>query len=154
MPKTVAIYDRVSTDRQTTDPQLHELRDFVRQAKLKVYREYIDTGYSGKNTQRSVYTEMLSDASHRRFDLLLVWKLDRLSRSLKDLITTLDELGHPGIDFVSYDNQLDTSSPSGKLVFNSIGALAEFERDIIREQVRAGLANTRCKKKIGNSRIS
>ena len=138
MPKTVAIYARVSTDRQTTDSQLHQLRDFVRRAKWKVYREYIDTGYSGKNTQRPAYTEMLSDARRRRFELLLVWKLDRLSRSLKDLITTLDVLGHLGIDFVSYDNQLDTSSPSGKLVFNIIGAVAEFERDIIRERVRAG----------------
>jgi DNA invertase Pin-like site-specific DNA recombinase len=154
MPKTVAIYARVSTDRQTTDSQLHQLRDFVRRAKWKVYREYIDTGYSGKNTQRPAYTEMLSDARRRRFELLLVWKLDRLSRSLKDLIETLDELGHLGIDFVSYDNQLDTSSPSGKLVFNIIGAVAEFERDIISERVRAGLANARIKgKKLGRPQI-
>ena len=143
MSKKVAIYARVSTDRQTTDSQLHELREFVRRAKWKVYREYIDNGYSGKNTQRPAYTEMLNDARRRQFDLLIVWKLDRLSRSLKDLITTLDELGHLGIDFISYDNQLDTSSPSGKLVFNIIGAVAEFERDIIRERVRAGLANAR-----------
>ena len=154
MTKKVAIYARVSTDRQTTDSQLNELREFVRRAKWKVYREYIDNGYSGKNTQRPAYTEMLADARHRRFDLLLVWKLDRLSRSLKDLITTLDELGHLGIDFVSYDNQLDTSSPSGKLVFNIIGAVAEFERDIIRERVRAGLANARLKgKKLGRPHI-
>jgi DNA invertase Pin-like site-specific DNA recombinase len=154
MPKTVAIYARVSTDRQTTDSQLHQLRDFVRRAKWKVYREYIDNGYSGKNTQRPAYTEMLGDARRRRFDLLLVWKLDRLSRSLKDLIATLDELGHLGIDFVSYDNQLDTSSPSGKLVFNIIGSVAEFERDIISERMRAGLANARIKgKKLGRPQI-
>ena len=119
-----------------------------------VYREYIDTGYSGKNTQRPAFTEMLDDARHRQFDLLLVWKLDRLSRSLRDLITTLDEFGHLGIDFISYDNQLDTSSPSGKLVFNIIGAVAEFERDIIGERVRAGLANARRNgKKLGRPRI-
>ena len=154
MPKKVAIYARVSTDRQTTDSQLHELRDFVRRAKWKVYREYIDNGYSGKNTQRPAYAEMLADARQRRFDLLVVWKLDRLSRSLKDLITTLDELGHLGIDFVSYDNQLDTSSPSGKLVFNIISAVAEFERDIVRERVRSGLANARLKgKKLGRPQI-
>ena len=154
MSKKVAIYARVSTDRQTTDSQLHELRDFVRRAKWTVYREYIDNGYSGKNTQRPAYTEMLSDARHRQFDMLLVWKLDRLSRSLKDLITTLEELGHLGIVFFSYDNQLDTSSPSGKLVFNIIGAVAEFERDIIRELVRAGLANARQKgKKLGRPHI-
>ena len=154
MSKAVAIYARVSTDRQTTDSQLLELREFVRRAKWKVYREYIDNGYSGKNTQRPAFAEMISDARHRRFDLLVVWKLDRLSRSLIDLITTLDELGHLGIDFVSYDNQLDTSTPSGKLVFNIIGAVAEFERDIIRERVRAGLANARMKgKKLGRPQI-
>ena len=154
MLKNVAIYARVSTDRQTTDSQLHELREFVRRAKWTVYREYIDKGFSGKNTQRPAFTEMLNDACHRQFDLLIVWKLDRLSRSLKDLITTLDELGHLGIDFISYDNQLDTSSPSGKLVFNIIGAVAEFERDIIRERVRAGLANARRNgKKLGRPRI-
>ena len=154
MSKSVAIYARVSTDRQTTDSQLNELRDFVRRAKWKDYREYIDNGYSGKNTQRPAYTEMLGDARRRRFDLLLVWKLDRLSRSLKDLIATLDELGHLGIDFVSYYNQLDTSSPSGKLVFNIIGAVAEFERDIISERVRAGLVNACIKgKKLGRPQI-
>ena len=154
MSKKVAIYARVSTDRQTADSQLHELRKFVRRAKWTVYREYIDNGYSGKDTQRPAYTEMLNDARHRQFDLLLVWKLDRLSRSLKDLIATLDELGHLGIDFISYDNQLDTSNPSGKLVFNIIGAVAEFERDIIGERVRAGLANARRKgKKLGRPRI-
>ena len=72
MSKSVAIYARVSTDRQTTDSQLNELRDFVRRAKWKDYREYIDNGYSGKNTQRPAYTEMLGDARRRRFDLLLV----------------------------------------------------------------------------------
>ena len=154
MSKTVAIYARVSTDRQTTDSQLHELREFVRRAKWKVYREYIDNGYSGKNTQRPAYTEMLSDARHRQFDLLLVWKLDRLSRSLKDLITTLDELGHLGIVVVFHDNQHDTSSPSGKLVFNIIGDVAESERDIFRERVRPSLANARRNgKKLGRPRI-
>jgi DNA invertase Pin-like site-specific DNA recombinase len=154
MSKKVAIYARVSTDRQTADSQLHEIREFVRRAKWTVYREYVDAGFSGKNTQRPAFTEMLDDARHRQFELLIVWKLDRLSRSLRDLITTLDEFGHLGIDFISYDNQLDTSSPSGKLVFNIIGAVAEFERDIIRERVRAGLANARIKgKKLGRPQI-
>ena len=155
MFKNIAIYARVSTDRQTTDYQLHELREFVRRANWTVYREYIDAGYSGKSTQRPAFTQMLNDARHRQFDLLLVWKLDRLSRSLKDLITTLDELGHLGIDFISYENQLDTSSPYGKLVFNIIGAVAEFEREITRERVCAGLANARRKGiKLGRPRIS
>lgn len=84
---------------------------------------------------------MLNDARQRQLDLLIVWKLDRLSRSLKDYITILDELGHLRIDFVSYENQLDTSIPSGKLAFNIIGAVAESERDIIRERVLAGTLN-------------
>jgi DNA invertase Pin-like site-specific DNA recombinase len=85
----------------------------------------------------------------------LVWKLDRLSRSLKDLIGTLDELGHLGIDFISYDNKIDTSSPTGKLVFQIIGAVAEFERNIISERVKAGLRNARRKgKRLGRPPVS
>ena len=87
-------------------------------------------------------------AQKKEFDILLVWKLDRLSRSLKDLITTLEELSSLGIDFISYDNQMDTSTPSGKLLFSIIGAMAEFEREIIRERVKAGLENARRKGKI------
>ena len=89
------------------------------------------------------------------FNLSLVWKLDRLSRSLKDLINTLDELGSLGIDFVSYDNNLDTSTPTGKLVFQIVGAVAEFEKDIIKERVIAGLANARRKgKRLGRPPIA
>ena len=98
---------------------------------------------------------MIDEARQRKFDVLLVWKLDRLSRSLKDLISTLDELGHLGIDFISYDNKIDTSSPTGKLVFQIIGAVAEFERDIISERVKAGLRNARRKgKRLGRPPVS
>jgi DNA invertase Pin-like site-specific DNA recombinase len=88
---------------------------------------------------------MTEEARRRKFNVLLVWKLNRLSRSLKDLINALDELGSLGIDFVSYDNNLDTSTPTGKLVFQIVGAVAEFEKDIIKERVIAGLANARRK---------
>jgi DNA invertase Pin-like site-specific DNA recombinase len=89
-----------------------------------------------------------------KFDILLVWKLDRLSRSLKDLINTLDDLGHLGINFISYDNNLDTTTPTGKLVFQIIGAVAEFEKDIIRERVVAGLENAKYKgKRLGRPKI-
>jgi DNA invertase Pin-like site-specific DNA recombinase len=137
--KTVAIYARVSTDKQKVDMQLNELRDFVNRSGWKVYREFIDEGYTGSNTKRPAFSEMRHEARKRKFDILLVWKLDRLSRSLKDLINTLDELGHLGINFISYDNNLDTTTPTGKLVFQIIGAVAEFEKDIIRERVVAGL---------------
>ena len=153
--KTVAIYARVSTDRQKVDMQIRELRDFVNRSGWKIFDEYSDQGYTGANIRRPAFAEMMYEARKRRFDVLLVWKLDRLSRSLKDLINTLDELGSLGIHFISYDNNLDTTTPTGKLVFQIIRAVAEFEKDIIRERVRAGLENARQKgKRLGRPEIS
>jgi DNA invertase Pin-like site-specific DNA recombinase len=119
--KSVAIYARVSTDKQAVDMQLAELREYAKRAGWKVFREFTDEGFTGKNTSRPAFKEMMGFARQRKFDVLLVWKLDRLSRSLKNLINTLDELGHLGIDFISYDNKIDTSTPTGKLVFQIIG---------------------------------
>jgi DNA invertase Pin-like site-specific DNA recombinase len=150
----VAIYARVSTDKQKVDMQLNELRDFINRSGWKVYKEFIDEGYTGSNTKRPAFTEMQHEARKRKYDILIVWKLDRLSRSLKDLINTLDELGHLGINFISYDNNLDTTTPTGKLVFQIIGAVAEFEKDIIRERVVAGLENAKKKgKRLGRPKI-
>jgi DNA invertase Pin-like site-specific DNA recombinase len=153
--KSVAIYARVSTDKQKVDMQLRELRDFVKRSGWKIFNEFVDQGYTGANTKRPAFTEMMIAAKKRRFDILLVWKLDRLSRSLKDLINTLDELGALGVHFISYDNNLDTTTPTGKLVFQIIGAVAEFEKDIIRERVKAGLENARQKgKRLGRPSIN
>ena len=153
--KFVAIYARVSTDKQKVDMQISDLQEFVQRAGWIVYREFVDNGFTGKDTSRPAFKEMMDEARKRKFDMLLVWKLDRLSRSLKDLIGTLDELGHLGIDFISYDNKIDTSSPTGKLVFQIIGAVAEFERDIISERVRAGLRNARRKgKRLGRPPVA
>lgn len=150
MKKAVAIYARVSTDRQTVDMQIHELKEYVKRRGWNLYREFIDQGYSGSDTKRPAFQDMMNEAKKRKFDVLLVWKLDRLSRSMKDLVMVLNELGGLGIDFVSYDNNLDTSTPTGKLVFHVIGAVAEFEKDIIKERVKAGLENARRKgKKLG-----
>ena len=145
--KTVAIYARVSTDKQAVDMQLAELQDYLKKRGWGISQEYIDQGYTGGNTKRPAFSQMMEDARKRKFDVLLVWKLDRLGRSLKDLINTLDELGALGIDFISYENQLDTSTSTGKLVFHVIGAVAEFEKDIIRERVQAGLENAKRKGK-------
>jgi DNA invertase Pin-like site-specific DNA recombinase len=145
--KDVAIYARVSTDKQKVDMQITELREFVARSGWTIYEEYIDQSFTGANTNRPAFLSMMEAARKRKFDVLVVWKLDRLSRSLKDLINTLDELGSCGIDFVSYDNNLDTSTPTGKLVFQIVGAVAEFEKDIIRERVVAGLTNARLKGK-------
>ncbi len=153
--KSVAIYARVSTDRQKVDMQLNELRQFVDRSGWNIHEEYIDQNFSGGNTKRPAFTAMMDAARKRKFDLLLVWKLDRLSRSLKDLIVTLDDLRAFGIDFVSYDNNLDTSTPTGKLVFQIVGAVAEFEKEIIRERVVAGLATARNKgKRLGRPPVS
>ncbi len=153
--KTVAIYARVSTDKQKVDMQLSDLREYVKRAGWTIYKEFIDQGYTGKNTSRPAFKEMIDRARQRKFDVLLVWKLDRLGRSLKDLINTLDELGHLGIDFISYDNKIDTSTPTGKLVFQVIGAVAEFERDIISERVKAGLNNAKRKgKRLGRPPVA
>ena len=127
--------------------QLDELRQLASRCGWTVYREYIHQSFTGANTNRPAFLEMMEQGRKRKFNVLLVWKLDRLSRSLKDLINTLDELGSLGIDFVSYDNNLDTSTPTGKLVFQIVGAVAEFEKDIIKERVIAGLANARRKGK-------
>jgi len=151
----VAIYARVSTDKQKVDMQLSELRQYVKRSGWEIFKELIDEGYTGKNTNRPAFKKMIGLAKQKKFDVLLVWKLDRLSRSLKDLINTLDELGSLGIDFVSYDNKIDTSTPSGKLIFQIIGAVAEFERDIISERVRAGLRNAkRNGKQLGRPKVS
>ena len=153
--KSVAIYARVSTDKQKVDMQLNELRQFAARSGWTIYEEYIDQNFTGTNTNRPAFQEMMDAARKRRFDVLLVWKLDRLSRSLKDLINTLDTLGACGVDFISYDNNLDTSTPTGKLVFQIVGAVSEFEKDIIRERVVAGLANARVKgKRLGRPPIS
>jgi len=153
--KRIAIYARVSTDRQSTESQLNALREYASKRAWAISKEYIDEGYTGSNTKRPAFTAMMADAKKRKFDVLLVYKLDRLSRSLKDLITTLDDLKSMGIDFISYDNGLDTTTPTGRLIFNVVGAVAEFEKDIIRERVRAGLENAKRKgKRLGRPPVS
>ena len=152
--KLVAIYARVSTSRQKTESQILELKKFIQRSGWKLYKRYIDEGFSGKDTKRPAFNEMMAAARRREFEILVVTKFDRLSRSLKDLVNTLEDLSSMGIDFVSYENQIDTSTPSGKLVFQVIGAVAEFERDIIKERVVAGLVNAKRKgKKLGRPRI-
>ena len=151
---TAVIYARVSTDKQKVDLQINELRQFARRSGWEIQEEYIDQNFTGSNINRPAFSAMMEAARKRKFNILLVWKLDRLSRSLKDLINTLDELGICGVDFVSYDNNLDTSTPTGKLVFQIVGAVAEFEKDIIRERVVAGLSAARIKgKRLGRPPI-
>ena len=135
----VAIYTRVSTVEQNTDNQLLELNKYCEARAYGVYKVYTDKGVSGSKESRPEFDIMLNDARKRKFDILLVWKLDRLSRSLKHLLNTLDLLNSLNIGFISYSDNFDTTTAQGKLMFSIVGAFAEFERSLIRERVKLGL---------------
>src|SRR5712692_8104168 len=140
--KVAAFYARVSTLDQTCDVQLEDLRRYAGQ-RFSLYREYIDVGVSGTQRHRPQLDNLMKDAHKRLFDVVLVWKFDRFARSLKHLIESLDEFSSLGIDFVSYTEGVDTTTPTGQLLFHIVGAVAQFERDLIAERVRAGMAHAR-----------
>ena len=125
-----AIYARVSTANNLQDPtmQTRELREYCERRGWTVAGEYVDVGISGTKERRPELDRLLADAHRRRFDTILVWKLDRFGRSLRHLVNTLAELEARGIAFVSLRDNLDLSTPSGRLMFQIIGAMAEFER--------------------------
>jgi DNA invertase Pin-like site-specific DNA recombinase len=147
--RIVALYARVSTTDQSCDVQLAELRRYAEQ-RFGVIREYIDVGISGAQRHRPNLDALMADARKRRFDAVLVWKFDRFARSLSHLIDSLEEFAALGIDFVSYTENFDTTTPSGRLLFHIVGAFAQFERDLIGERVRAGIAHAKAMgKRIG-----
>jgi putative DNA-invertase from lambdoid prophage Rac len=137
-----AIYARVSTVDQEPENQLQELRRYV-EARGWSAAEYVDRGVSGAKDRRPALDQLLADAKRRRFDVLVCWRLDRLGRSLKHLITLLDELQSLGVAFVSLAEGIDATTPAGKLQMHILGAIAEFERERIRERVLAGLQRAR-----------
>ncbi len=150
--KTAALYARVSTVDQNCEVQLQDLRRFAGQ-RFAQYREYIDVGVSGAQRHRPQLDALKRDARKRLFDVALVWKFDRFARSLKHLIESLDEFSSLGIDFISYTEGVDTTTPTGQLLFHIVGAVAQFERDLIAERVRAGMAHARAMgKRIGRPR--
>jgi DNA invertase Pin-like site-specific DNA recombinase len=151
----VALYARVSTvNGQDPEMQLRELRDYASRRGWLIDKEYIDQGVSGSKESRPALNELMTDAHRRRFDAVLVWKIDRFGRSLKHLVNALAELGALGVAFISFRDNLDLSTPSGRLMFQIIGAMAEFERALIQERVCAGLRNARVKgKKLGRPRV-
>ncbi len=149
----VAIYARVSTSEQSTDSQLLDLRRYVRERGWHLYREYTDNGVSGTKDSRPALNELMNDAKKRRFDTVLVWRFDRFARSTKHLILALEEFRNLGIDFVSFQENIDTSSPLGSAIFTIISAVAQLERDIIAERVKAGLRRAKQNgKKLGRPR--
>jgi len=137
-----AIYARVSTVDQEPENQLGELRRYVT-ARGWTGVEYVDRGVSGAKDRRPALDELVTDARRRRFDVVVCWRLDRLGRSLKHLITLLDELQALGVAFVSLAEGIDATTPAGKLQMHILGAIAEFERERIRERVLAGLERAR-----------
>ena len=137
-----AVYVRVSTHDQEVENQLVELRQYV-QSRGWEAREYVDEGVSGAAEQRPALTALLRDATRRRIDVVVCWRLDRLGRNLKHLVTLLDDLQALGVAFVSLAEGIDATTPAGKLQMHILGAIAEFERARIAERVRAGLARVK-----------
>ncbi len=137
--KRIAIYARVSTTDQSTESQLLDLRRYTRERGWNIFKEYCDNGISGTKDSRPALNQLMDDARKRRFDVVLVWRFDRFARSTKHLILALEEFKNLGIDFVSYQENIDTSSPLGSAIFTIISAVAQLERDIIAERVKAGL---------------
>jgi len=135
--KRIAIYARVSTNDQSTDPQLLDLRRYVADRSWESFKEYVDEGVSGTKDSRPALNQLMDDARKKKFDVVLVWRFDRFARSTRHLINALEEFKNLGIDFVSYQENIDTSSPLGSAIFTIISAVAQLERDIIAERVKA-----------------
>src|ERR1700720_1374368 len=157
IPSTVraAIYARVSTLNGSQDPsmQTRELEEYCQRKGWQIHDIYVDNGVSGKKDSRPQLNRMMQDAHERRFDVVVVWRFDRFARSVSHLLRALETFGALGIQFVSLSEQVDTSTPTGKMVFTVLGAVAELERNLIVERVRAGLRHARAKgKQLGRPR--
>ncbi len=136
--RRAALYARVSTAEQTPENQLVALRGFA-SARGWSLTEFVDHGVSGAKGKRPQLDALLADVRRRKFDLIVVTKLDRLARSTRHLVTLAGELEALGVDLVVLDQAIDTTTPSGRLLFHVLAAIAEFERDLIRDRVMAGL---------------
>jgi len=137
--KRAALYIRVSTLDQHPETQLHDLRQFASQRGLQIVREYTDHGFSGTKARRPALDQLMEDARRHKFDVLVVWSIDRLARSTKHLLQTLDELNGRGIQFLSQREAIDTEGPLGRAIIVIVSAMAELERCIMIERVRAGM---------------
>jgi DNA invertase Pin-like site-specific DNA recombinase len=145
MGKRAAIYLRVSTDEQTTENQERALREVAARSGHEIVAVYRDEGISGSKgrDKRPGFDAMHKDASRRKFDIVMAWSVDRLGRSLQDLIGFLSELHSLGIDLTLHQQGIDTTTPAGKAMFQMMGVFAEFERAMIRERVNAGIARAK-----------
>jgi DNA invertase Pin-like site-specific DNA recombinase len=156
----VALYARVSTRDKGQDPELQlvDLRKFATVRGWQVVGEFVDVGVSGSKDTRPQLDAMMRLARSRKLDVIAVWKLDRFGRSLKHLVNALEDLQALGVAFVSQRDSIDMTTPSGRLMFGVIASMAQFERELIQERVRAGLAlaktkGTRSGKPIGRPKV-
>ena len=149
----VAIYYRVSTTDQSPEAQIRELRTYAERRRFKYIEEYVETA-SGAAKSRPELDRLMASVRMRKVDLVLVWAFDRFARSTRQLVDTLEEFQELGVDFVSYTQQIDTTTAAGKLTFTVLAAIAEFERELIRERVRSGMAAAKARgKHVGRRRI-
>jgi len=159
--KRAAIYIRVSTDGQTVDNQRLELEQAAKNAGWEIVGIYDDNGVSGAKSreQREAFDRLCKDATRRKFDVVMSWSVDRLGRSLQDLVGFLSELHAVGVDLYLHQQGIDTTTPAGKAMFQMMGVFAEFERSMIQERVKAGLARvkkhgTKSGKPIGRPKVT
>lgn len=143
----VGLYLRVSTDGQTTENQRRELVEACAYRKWEVVEVYEDAGISGARGRegRPAFDKLTQDATRRRFDVIAAWSVDRLGRSLQDLVTFLGETRGAGVDLYLHKQAVDTTTPAGRALFQMLGVFAEFERAMIRDRVKAGLATAKAK---------
>ncbi len=148
--RRAAIYVRVSTGSQTVENQLRELRGVAARHDWQIVAEFSDKGISGAKgrEQRPGLDKLLQGVARREVDMVLAWSVDRLGRSLQDLLSFLGELHAKGVDLYLHQQGLDTSTPAGKALFQMMGVFAEFERAIIRERVRSGLERAKAQGKV------
>jgi len=151
----VAIYARCSTlNGQNPEMQLGELRAFCQSRGWPVAGEYVDAGVSGSRERRPQLDRLLADCRRRRVDVVLVYRYDRFARSLRQLVNALEDFRSLGIDFISLHEGVDTSTANGRLVFGIFASIAEFERELIRDRVKSGLAAARARgKRLGRPRV-
>jgi DNA invertase Pin-like site-specific DNA recombinase len=148
-PRRAAIYARVSTDQQTTTNQLKELRAVIKNMGWKLEHEYVDKGISGAKGRehRPALDQMCKAAVRREFDVVMAWSVDRLGRSLQHLVSFLNDIHAKGVDLYLHQQGVDTTTPGGKALYQMCGVFAEFERAMIQERVKAGLARARAEGK-------
>jgi DNA invertase Pin-like site-specific DNA recombinase len=139
----IAIYVRVSTIDQKNENQLVKLRDYCRNNNFKIVKEYVENGISGTKTSRPELDKMLQAMRKREFDAIVVWKFDRLGRSTIHLLQVLEEMQKLGVGLIATSQNIDTSTPHGKLFFTMLSGFAEFEREVIRERIMLGLERTK-----------